>query len=70
MAPQAVAVPVAFMAPVAVILPVNTIPNIVFFSSGYFSQKQIVLYGLVVSAVSVVLVVAFGIPYWRMLGLI
>jgi len=70
MAPQAVAVSVAFLTPVAVILPVNTIPNIVFFSSGYFSQRQIVLYGLVVSAVSVALVLALGVPYWRMLGLV
>jgi di/tricarboxylate transporter len=70
MAPQIVAVPVAFLTPVAVILPVNTIPNIVFFSSGYFSQRQIVLYGLLVSAVSVALVLALGVPYWRVLGLV
>jgi di/tricarboxylate transporter len=70
MLPQAVAVPVAFLAPVAVILPVNTIPNIVFFSSGYFSQRQIIMYGIVVSAVSVALVLALGVPYWNMLGLV
>ena len=61
---------VAFLAPVAVILPVNTVPNIVFFSSGYFSQRQIFSYGLVLSAVSSALVLALGHPYWSMLGLI
>ena len=33
---------VVFLAPVAVILPVNTIPNIVFHSAGYFNQKQMI----------------------------
>jgi di/tricarboxylate transporter len=53
-----------------VILPVNTIPNIVFLSSGYFNQKQIVSYGLVLSAVSSALVLALCYPYWSVIGLI
>ncbi|TRO48746.1 hypothetical protein E2P65_02330, partial [Candidatus Bathyarchaeota archaeon] len=64
------ALAVAFLAPIAVILPVNTIPNIVFFSSGYFSQRQIVSYGLVLSAVSSALVLVLCHPYWSMIGLI
>ena len=64
------ALAVAFLAPIAVILPVNTIPNIVFLSSGYFSQKQIFSYGLVLSAVSSVLVLVLGYPYWSVIGLI
>ncbi len=43
--------------------------NIVFFSSGYFSQKQIISYGLVLSAVSSALVLVLGYPYWSMIGL-
>ena len=69
LSPQTVGLPVAFLAPVAVILPVNTIPNIVF-HSGYFNQKQMIAYGLVVSLVSTILVLLVGLPYWRLTGLI
>lgn len=61
---------VVFLAPVAVILPVNTIPNIVFHSAGYFNQKQMIAYGLVVSLVSTILVLLVSLPYWRLTGLI
>jgi len=64
-----VALPVAYLTPIAVILPVNTIPNIVFYKAGYFSQKQIVAYGLVTSLVCAVLILVVGLPYWGMLGL-
>jgi len=56
--------------PVAVILPVNTIPNIVFHSAGYFNQKQMIAYDLVVRLVSTILVLLVGLPYWRLTGLI
>ena len=65
-----VGLPVAFLAPVSVILPVNTIPNIVFHSAGYFNQKQMISYGLIVSLVSAILVLLVGFPYWSLLGLI
>jgi sodium-dependent dicarboxylate transporter 2/3/5 len=68
--PQVVALPVAFLAPVAVILPVNTIPNIVFHSAGYFNQKQMISYGLIVSLISTAVVLLVGLPYWSLLGLI
>jgi len=68
--PQVVAVPIAFLTPVALILPVNTIPNLVFYSSGRFTQKQMILYGVVVSLVSVLLILLIGLPYWRFLGLL
>ena len=63
------ALPVAYLTPIAVILPVNTLPNIVFYKAGYFSQKQIVAYGLVTSLVCAVLILIVGLPYWGMLGL-
>jgi di/tricarboxylate transporter len=59
---------VAYLTPIPVILPVNTIPNIVFYKAGYFSQKQIVAYGLVTSLVCAVLILVVGLPYWGMLG--
>lgn len=68
--PSVVAIPIAFLTPIALILPVNTIPNIVFYSSGYFNQKQMLLYGLVVSLLSTVLILTIGMSYWRLLGLI
>ena len=55
---------------VAIVLPVNTIPNLVFHSSGYFTEKQIIVYGLVTSLVSVVLTLLVGLPYGTMLGLV
>ena len=68
--PQLVGLPVAFLVPVAVVLPVNTIPNIIFYKEGWFNQRQIVIYGLALSLVSVAAVLLVGIPYWRLLGLI
>jgi anion transporter len=65
-----VALPVAFLTPVAVILPVNTIPNLVFHSSGYVTERQMITYGLVASLVSVILTLLVGLPYWRALGLV
>lgn len=68
--PQVVAVPVAFLTPIAVILPVNTIPNIVFYKAGYFTQKQMIAYGLLTSLLSALLILLIGLPYWRFLGLL
>jgi len=66
--PQFVGIPVAFLAPVALILPVNTIPNVVFYSSGYFNQKQMIVYGIVVSLISIFLTIFIGLPYWINIG--
>lgn len=68
--PLLTALPVALLAPVAVILPVNTIPNIVFHAEGWFTEKQIISYGMVLSLVSVAVAILAGIPYWRLLGII
>jgi solute carrier family 13 (sodium-dependent dicarboxylate transporter), member 2/3/5 len=68
--PLLTALPVALLAPVAVILPVNTIPNIIFHTEGWFTEKQIIAYGLILSLVSVTIVLLVGIPYWQMIGLI
>ncbi|MGA3020343.1 MAG: DASS family sodium-coupled anion symporter [Candidatus Micrarchaeales archaeon] len=64
------ALPIAFIAPLALILPINTIPNIIFYSEGYFSIKQMVIYGIVLSIISILLIMFIGIPYWRLIGLI
>ena len=68
--PLLTALPVALLAPVAVILPVNTIPNIVFHAEGWFTEKQIITYGTVLSLVSVAVATLVGIPYWRLIGII
>lgn len=68
--PLATALPVVFLVPIAVLLPVNTIPNIIFHSEGYFTTKQMFAYGLVLSLLSVALVMLLGIPYWQACGLI
>jgi len=68
--PQLFAVPVAFLTPIAIILPVNTIPNIVFYSSGWFNQRQMVLYGMFTSLLSVLLILGIGIPYWSFMRLL
>jgi di/tricarboxylate transporter len=68
--PLLTALPVALLAPVAVILPVNTIPNIVFHAEGWFTEKQILMYGTVLSLVSVAVATLVGIPYWQLIGII
>jgi di/tricarboxylate transporter len=64
------ALPVALLAPIAVILPVNTIPNIIFYTEGWFTEQQMISYGLVLSIVSIIVVLSVGIPYWQIIGLI
>jgi anion transporter len=68
--PILTALPVALLAPIAVILPVNTIPNIIFHTEGWFTEQQMIAYGVVLSLVSVAIVIVAGIPYWQILGLI
>jgi solute carrier family 13 (sodium-dependent dicarboxylate transporter), member 2/3/5 len=68
--PLLTALPVAILAPIAVILPVNTIPNIIFHTEGWFNEKQIITYGLVLSLVSVAVVLLAGVPYWQMIGIL
>lgn len=64
------ALPIAFIAPLGLILPINSIPNIIFYSEGYFSIKQMIKYSIVLSIISIILIMLFGIPYWRFIGLI
>ena len=68
--PALTALPIAFLAPVALFLPVNTIPNIVFFSEGWFNERQMALYGSLLSFASVAIVLLIGVPYWRFIGII
>ena len=68
--PVLTALPIAVLAPVAIILPVNTIPNIIFHGEGWFNEKQMAIYGIILSILSVTLVLLIGIPYWRLLGVI
>ena len=68
--PRLVGLPVAFLAPVAIFLPVNTIPNIVFASEGWFTTKQFINYGVLLSIASVLIVLAIGVPYWKLTGFI
>ena len=68
--PILAALPVALLAPIAVILPVNTIPNIIFHTEGWFTEQQMIYYGVILSLVSVAIVLFIGVPYWRFLGLL
>jgi anion transporter len=68
--PILLALPVALLAPVAVILPVNTIPNIIFHTEGWFTEQQMIFYGVILSLVSVAIVLLVGVPYWQLIGLI
>jgi di/tricarboxylate transporter len=68
--PALIALPIAFLASVALLLPVNTIPNIVFFSEGWFNERQMALYGSLLSFASVAIVLLIGVPYWRFIGII
>jgi anion transporter len=70
MSAATLAVPFAFAVPLALILPVNTIPNIIFYSAGYFSIKQIVKYGIILSIISIVVIMFLGMPYWKFIGII
>ena len=68
--PTLTALPTALLAPIAVILPVNTIPNIIFHTEGWFTERQIISYGIVLSLASVAIVLLLGVPYWQLISLI
>ena len=68
--PALTALPTALLAPIAVILPVNTIPNLIFHTEGWFTERQIISYGIVLSLASVAIVLLLGVPYWQLISLI
>jgi sodium-dependent dicarboxylate transporter 2/3/5 len=70
MQPDFLALALAFISPIALILPVNTIPNLVFYKEGFFSQAQMIKYGVITSMVIVLIVLVFGSTYWTFINII
>ncbi|MBN1683491.1 DASS family sodium-coupled anion symporter [Candidatus Bathyarchaeota archaeon] len=64
------ALPLAFITPIAIIFPINTIPNIIYYGEGWFTDGQMLKYGLILSIICTLIVLLIGIPYWQFLGLI
>jgi len=65
-----IALPVAFLAPIAIIFPINTIPNIIFHDEGWFTEQQMFKYGILLSLISIIIVLLIGLPYWKFIGLL
>lgn len=65
-----IALPVVFLAPIAIIFPVNTIPNIILHDEGWFTEQQMFKYGLLLSLISIIIVLIIGLPYWKFIGLL
>jgi anion transporter len=66
--PVALALPVAITMAYAFILPMNTIPNVVMLNSGYFRQKHMIIYGLMLSITATLVILLLAIPYWQIIG--
>ena len=66
--PVALALPVAITMGYAFMLPMNTVPNVIMLEAGYFTARQMFLYGAAVTLAAAVILVGFALPYWQWLG--
>jgi anion transporter len=68
--PVALALPVAITMGYAFMLPMNTVPNVIMLETGYFTARQMFLYGTAVTLAAAVILVGVALPYWQWLGVL
>ena len=67
--PIALALPAAFTMCWTITLPPHSKPNLIFYGTGYFTVLQMLLYGTVVCLIGVLLLIAAGPTWFRLLGI-
>jgi sodium-dependent dicarboxylate transporter 2/3/5 len=66
--PATLALPVAITIGYAFMLPMNTVPNVIMLDAGYFSARQMLGYGTILTLAAAAILLLVAVPYWQMLG--
>jgi sodium-dependent dicarboxylate transporter 2/3/5 len=66
--PAALALPVAITIGYAFMLPMNTVPNLIMLEAGYFSAREMLGYGTIITIVAAAVLLLAAVPYWQLLG--
>jgi sodium-dependent dicarboxylate transporter 2/3/5 len=67
--PATLALPVAITIGYAFMLPMNTVPNVIMLEAGYFSAREMLGYGTILTIAAAALLLLLAVPYWRVLGM-
>jgi di/tricarboxylate transporter len=67
--PAALALPVAITIGYAFMLPMNTIPNVIMLDAGYFTPREMLGYGTILTVAAAVILLLVAVPYWQLLGI-
>jgi sodium-dependent dicarboxylate transporter 2/3/5 len=67
--PAALALPVAVTIGYAFMLPMNTVPNVIMLDAGYFSARQMLGYGTILTIAAAAVLLLVAVPYWQALGM-
>jgi solute carrier family 13 (sodium-dependent dicarboxylate transporter), member 2/3/5 len=66
--PATVALPVAITIGYAFMLPMNTVPNVIMLEAGYFSAREMLGYGTIITLAAAAVLLLVAVPYWQLLG--
>jgi sodium-dependent dicarboxylate transporter 2/3/5 len=67
--PATLALPVAITIGYAFMLPMNTVPNVIMLEAGYFSAREKLGYGTILTIAAAAVLLLLAVPYWQMLGM-
>lgn len=67
--PATLALPVAITIGYAFMLPMNTVPNVIMLEAGYFSAREMLAYGTLVTLAAAAILLLVAMPYWQVLGM-
>lgn len=66
--PATLALPVAITMGYAFMLPMNTIPNVIMLDAGYFTPREMLGFGTILTVAAAVILLLVAVPYWQLLG--
>jgi sodium-dependent dicarboxylate transporter 2/3/5 len=67
--PATLALPVAITIGYAFMLPMNTVPNLIMLEAGYFSAREMLGYGTILTIAAAAVLLLLAVPYWQALGM-
>jgi di/tricarboxylate transporter len=67
--PAALALPVSITIGYAFMLPMNTVPNLIMLEAGYFSARETLGYGTILTVAAAAVLLLLAVPYWQGLGM-
>jgi solute carrier family 13 (sodium-dependent dicarboxylate transporter), member 2/3/5 len=66
--PATLALPVAITIGYAFMLPMNTVPNVIMLEAGYFSAREMLGFGTILTLAAAAILLLLAVPYWQVLG--